>query len=214
MTLTDTVRPGGDTPGGAGRCEAPRAGAHRPAALRVEPLEAAFREGAVNGRRADRRRIDLDVADFQPAGLLAAIFPDSAFKLLEARADLSLALKPEGADRIRARLTAQVPSLRLAYRQREADLSIEAITAELEAAPGRLTASIPTPRDPPAARRRFPSTSSSDDSAHPAHRDRPQGAGGRRGKRARDRPRLPGGRCGGPGASSTWCAAAESRRSP
>jgi hypothetical protein len=88
--------------------------------------------------------IDLDVADFQPAGLLSAMFPDSAFKLLEGRADLSLALKPEGAGRIRARLTGQVPSLRLAYHHREADLSIEAITAELEAAPGRLAVSIPT----------------------------------------------------------------------
>jgi hypothetical protein len=87
--------------------------------------------------------IDLDVADFQPAGLLSAMFPDSAFKLMEGRANLSLALKREGADRIRARLTGQVPSLRLAYHQREADLSIEAITAELEAAPGRLTVSIP-----------------------------------------------------------------------
>ena len=88
--------------------------------------------------------IDLDVADFQPAGLLSAMFPDSAFKLLEGRADLSLALKPEGAGRIRARLTGQVPSLRLAYHHREADLSIEAITAELDAAPGRLAVSIPT----------------------------------------------------------------------
>jgi hypothetical protein len=88
--------------------------------------------------------IDLDVVDFQPAGLLSAMFPDSAFKLLEGRADLSLALKPEGAGRIRARLTGQVPSLRLAYHHREADLSIEAITAELEAAPGRLAVSIPT----------------------------------------------------------------------
>ena len=87
--------------------------------------------------------IDLDVTDFQPAGLLAGMFPDSAFKLLEGRADLSLALTPEGAGRIRARLTGQVPSLRLAYHQREADLSIEAITAELEAAPGRLAVSIP-----------------------------------------------------------------------
>ena len=86
--------------------------------------------------------IDLDVTDFQPAGLLAGMFPDSAFKLLEGRADLSLALTPEGAGRIRARLTGQVPSLRLAYHQREADLSIEAITAELEAAPGRLALSI------------------------------------------------------------------------
>jgi hypothetical protein len=88
--------------------------------------------------------IELDVADFQPAGLLSAMFPDSAFKLLESRADLSLALKPEGAGRIRARLTGQVPSLRLAYHHREADLSIEAITAELDAAPGRLAVSIPT----------------------------------------------------------------------
>ena len=100
--------------------------------------------------------IDLDVADFQPAGLLSAMFPDSAFKLREGRADLSLALKPEGADRIRARLTGQVPSLRLAYHHREADLSIEAITAELEAAPGRLAVSIPNTRDPPAARCGFP----------------------------------------------------------
>ena len=110
--------------------------------------------------------IDLDVADFQPAGLLAGMFPDSAFKLLEAQADLSLALKPEGADRIRARLTAQVPSLKLAYRQREADLSIEAITAELEAAPGRLTVSIPN-----LVTRRPHATVSldvvSDDSTHP-----------------------------------------------
>ena len=110
--------------------------------------------------------IELDVADFQPAGLLSGMFPDSAFKLLEGRADLSLALKPEGADRIRARLTGQVPSLRLAYRQREADLSIEAITAELEAAPGRLTVSIPN-----LVTRRPHATVSldvvSDDSTHP-----------------------------------------------
>jgi hypothetical protein len=88
--------------------------------------------------------IDLDVADFQPAGLLAGMFPDSALKLREAQADLSLALKPQGADRIRARLTAQVPSLKLSYHHREADLSIETITAELDAAPGRLAVSIPT----------------------------------------------------------------------
>jgi hypothetical protein len=87
--------------------------------------------------------IELDVADFQPAGLLSAMFPESAFKLLEGRADLSLAVKPEGAGRIRARLTGQVPSLRLAYQHREADLSIEALTADLEAAPGRLAVSIP-----------------------------------------------------------------------
>ncbi|MBI5577961.1 MAG: AsmA-like C-terminal domain-containing protein [Deltaproteobacteria bacterium] len=87
--------------------------------------------------------IELDVADFQPAGLLAGMFPDSAIKLLEGRAELSLTVTPEGADRVRARLTGQVPSLRLAYHHREADLSIEAITAELEAAPGRLAVSIP-----------------------------------------------------------------------
>lgn len=87
--------------------------------------------------------IEVDVAGFQPAGLLAGIFPDSAVKLLEGRADLTLALIPEGAGRIRARLTGQIPSLRLGYHQREADLSIEAITAELEAAPGRLAVSIP-----------------------------------------------------------------------
>jgi hypothetical protein len=110
--------------------------------------------------------IDLDVAGFQPAGLLAAMFPDSAFKLREAQADLSLSLKPQGADRIRARLTAQVPSLKLAYRQREADLSIEAITAELETTPGRLTVSIPS-----LVTRRPHATVSldvvSDDSTHP-----------------------------------------------
>jgi len=110
--------------------------------------------------------IELDVAEFQPAGLLSAMFPDSAFKLIEGRADLSLALKPEGAGRIRARLTGQVPSLRLAYHQREADLSIEAITAELEAAPGRLAVSIPN-----LVTRRPHATVSldvvSDDSAHP-----------------------------------------------
>jgi len=87
--------------------------------------------------------IELDVADFQPAGVLAGMFPDSAFKLREGRADLSLALKPQGAGRIRARLTAQVPSLKLSYHHREADLSIETITAELDAAPGRLAVSIP-----------------------------------------------------------------------
>jgi len=87
--------------------------------------------------------IDLEVADFQPAGVLAGMFPDSALKLREAQADLSLALKPQGADRIRARLTAQVPSLKLSYHHREADLSIETITAELDAAPGRLAVSIP-----------------------------------------------------------------------
>ena len=110
--------------------------------------------------------IDLDVADFQPAGLLAGMFPDSAFKLREGRADLSLALKPEGADRIRARLTGQVPSLKLAYRQREADLSIETITAELEAAPGRLAVSIPNlvTRRPHAA---VSLDVVSDDSTHP-----------------------------------------------
>jgi hypothetical protein len=110
--------------------------------------------------------IDLDVADFQPAGVLSAMFPDSAFKLRGAQADLSLALKPQGADRIRARLTAQVPSLKLAYHHREADLSIEAITAELEAAPGRLTVSIPN-----LVTRRPHATVSldvlSDDSTHP-----------------------------------------------
>ncbi|MCU0559862.1 MAG: AsmA-like C-terminal region-containing protein [Desulfobacterales bacterium] len=87
--------------------------------------------------------LELTLAEFRPAPLLAWGFPESAFQLSEGRVSLNLQVTSEGRHRAQARLTGDAAHLRVRHGGAEAEIDIDAIAAEMDAGPGRLSVSIP-----------------------------------------------------------------------
>ena len=80
--------------------------------------------------------------DFRPQPLQAFFLPESPFQILDSRLDLDLSVVLEGPGRATAKITGSAPTLAFAYNRREAHVSVDRFSAQLELSEKRLAVSI------------------------------------------------------------------------